>query len=187
MLPVLAQRLCQSLPCSSCPRSAAHMRHDMQPWFRMTAHTLLTGRIQLPMMPSSMKHQTAQLQPCPGQASTHHIEAAPHPAASMRHDAQPCLQDGSHCRNIGAMPQQAAVVQGGVSLKSLPLPLALHAPQVQELQAAGGGLHAKGTWAPSLAVASGLSLPLAVNRLSTCWVLVVACGHKGPVHEWHAC
>ena len=89
---------------------------------------------------------------------------------------------------MGAMPQQAAVAQVGMSLKGLPLPWTVHPPQIQQLQVAGGGLQAKGAWGSTalLAVAEGLSLPRDVRKLSTCWVLVVACRANGTNQGWHA-
>ena len=41
---------------------------------------------------------------------TGQVQPLANPPTSMRHDPQPRLQDGSHHCNVGAMPQQLAIV-----------------------------------------------------------------------------
>ena len=51
----------------------------------------------------------------------------------MVHDSQPSLQYGGHNCNVGAMPQQPAVVQLAVLCKSPPLRVSVHSPHIQQL------------------------------------------------------
>lgn len=49
---------------------------------------------------------------------TSQVQPPAHPPPSIGHDPQPSLDDSSHDSNVGAMPQQLAVVQLAVLSKA---------------------------------------------------------------------
>ena len=70
------------------------------------------------------------------------VDASPDPPACRRHDAQTALEDGRNHSDVGAVPQEAAVLELVVRGEPGPLPMAITGPDLKQLAVvAPGGLN----------------------------------------------
>mmetsp|Transcript_17223 Transcript_17223/g.50029 ORF Transcript_17223/g.50029 Transcript_17223/m.50029 type:complete len:275 (+) Transcript_17223:65-889(+) len=68
------------------------------------------------------------------------IDAAAHAPARVGHDAQATLEDGRDHRHVGAVPEEAAVIEARVLREARALAVAVDAPHVAQAAALAGAL-----------------------------------------------